>query len=46
MAAVLLLGEDDVLEPRNEVMRVTRRLLRDVSDPFSNSENDFRKIYR
>ena len=33
MAAILLLGdeEDDAFEPHNQVMRVTRRILRDVS---------------
>ncbi|KMQ81714.1 nuclease harbi1 [Lasius niger] len=47
MAAILLLGdeEDDAVE-HNQVMRVTRRILRDVSDPFSVPDNEFRKLYR
>ncbi|CAL1678255.1 unnamed protein product [Lasius platythorax] len=47
MAAILLLGdeEDDAVE-HNQVMRVTRRILRDVSDPFSIPDNEFRKLYR
>ncbi|XP_039303388.1 uncharacterized protein LOC120357293 [Solenopsis invicta] len=47
MAAILLLDEEDeAFEPHNQVMRITRRILRDVSDPFSISDNEFRKLYR
>ena len=49
MAAILLFDdeEDDAFEPHNnQFMRVTRRILRDATDPFSVSDNEFRKIYR
>lgn len=48
MAGILLFGneEDNAFEPQNQVMRVTRKLLRDASDPFAISDNEFRKLYR
>lgn len=48
MAAVLLLDdeEDDERNNRNNIMRVTRKLLRDAFDPFSISNHEFRKLYR
>lgn len=48
MIAILLLDdeEDDAFEPHNQVMRITRRIFRDVSDPFSDPDNEFRKLYR
>jgi len=39
-------GKDDVFQQRNEVMRIARRSLRDMSDPFSISNNEFQKLYR
>lgn len=35
--------EDD--EPHDQIMRVTRRILRDVADPFSIPNNEFRELY-
>lgn len=46
MAAYLLFGDEDDAEPYNQVMRITRKRLRDVSDPFSVPENEFRKLYK
>jgi len=48
MAAILLLGdeEDDAYNQNIEVLRITRRRLRDASDPFSIPDNEFRKLYR
>jgi len=49
MGAIILFGEeeDDVFQQRNEVMRIARRNLpRDMSDPFSISDNEFQKLYR
>lgn len=48
MAAILLLGdeEDDVYNQNIEVLRITRKRLRDASDPFSIPDNEFRKLYR
>lgn len=43
MAAILF---DDYNENNNQVMRITRRILRDVSDPFSVPANEFCKLYR
>ena len=50
IAGALLLEEQqdeeaDAFE-RNEIMRVTRRLLRDTLNPFSVSNSEFRKLYR
>lgn len=38
--------ENNVLEDRNKIMRLTRRTLRDTSNPFSISDNEFCKLYR
>ncbi|KAM0724649.1 hypothetical protein ACS0PU_009730 [Formica fusca] len=48
MAGILLFGneEDNAFEPQNQVMRVTRKLLRDASNPFAISDNEFRNLYR
>ncbi|XP_018364360.1 PREDICTED: uncharacterized protein LOC108762058 [Trachymyrmex cornetzi] len=50
--AAILLGDniednfEDNFEPNNQIMRIQRRILRDMSDPFSVPENEFRKLYR
>jgi len=48
MEAIILFDEeeDDVFQQRNEIMRIARRNLRDMSDPFSISDNEFQKLYR
>jgi len=48
MAAILLLDdeEDEAFEPHNQVMRITRKIFRDIVDPFSVPDNEFRKLYR
>lgn len=46
MAAILLFDEeDDIFEQQNNVMKITRRVLRDVTDPFSVSDNEFRALH-
>jgi len=48
MGAIILFGEeeDDVFQQRNNVRRIARRNLRDMSDSFSISDNEFKKLYR
>lgn len=48
MAAILLFDdkEDDAYNQNIEVLRITRRRLKDASDPFSISDNEFSKLYR
>jgi len=48
MRAIILFGEEgnDVFQQRNEIMRIARKRLRDMSDPFSISDNEFQKLYR
>ena len=44
MAAILLLDEED--EEAFELIKIIRRMLRDTTDPFTISENEFRRLYR
>jgi len=48
LGALLFFGEDEepVFELHNRVMRIARRRLRDAPDPFSISDNEFKKLYR